>query len=107
MASEGFTLFKHLPLDIIALHDTRLIMSILLFPSFFVYLLLSILLLYLTKSHVCWSCTQRRKKLISCKIVDEIVLSYLMRRKTERKYFCSVHAKSFTTLQILSFFSRI
>ena len=27
-----------------------------------------------------------------------------MRRKTERKCFCSVHAKSFKTLQILSFF---
>ena len=47
-----------------------------------------------------------RKKLISCKIVDQIVLSYPMRRKTERKYFCSVHAKSFKTLHILSFFSR-
>ena len=72
------------------------IMSILLFSSLFVYLLLTILLLYLTKSHVCWRCRQRRKKLISCKIVDQIVLSYptCMRRKTERKYFCSVHAKS-------------
>ena len=62
MASEGFTYFKHLPLDIIALHDALLIMSILLFSRLFVYLLLTILLLYLTKSHVCWSCTKRRKK---------------------------------------------
>ena len=107
VASEGFTLFKHLPLDIIALHDALLRMSILLFSSLFVDLLLTILLLYLTKSHVCWRCTQRRKKLISCKIVDQIVLSYPMRRKTERKYFCSVHGKSFKTLQILSFFPRI
>ena len=36
--------------------------------------------------------------------LDQIVLSYPMRRKTERKCFCSVHAKSFKTLQILSFF---
>ena len=46
----------------------------------------------------------RRKKLISCKIVDYTVLSYAVRRMKERKMFCSVHAKSFKYYKPLAFF---
>ena len=79
--------------------------SILLFSRLFVYLLLTILSLYLTKSHICWSCTKHRKKLISCIVVDQIVLSYPMRRKTERKKFFQYMPNLTTNLKI--FFTYI
>ena len=63
MASEGFTKFNHLSLDMISLHDANTsVLSCL--------CLATILLHYTTKSDVCWSCTKRRKKLISCKSLD-------------------------------------
>ena len=47
------------------------------------------------------------KKLIICNSVDLTVLRHSMRRKKEQKMFCSIHAKSFKTLQKIKLFINV